>query len=130
MSEITRICAQCGQPGPLEARYCPHCGHDVEASVPAQLSQRNLPVLIGRAALPVLAGAASLAIRAGWQLLQKRLAQPLTTQSQPPAKAPAAPAQQRPRRTIRIRSAWAVGDAHGVWRQGSSEHTIEIDDGR
>jgi hypothetical protein len=125
MSEITRICARCGQPGPLEARHCPHCGHDAEAGVPAPLNQRNLPILIGRAALPVLAGAASLAIRAGWQLLQKRLAQPLASPSQPPA---TAPEQGRPRRTIRIRSAWAVGDARGMWRQGSSEHTIEIDE--
>jgi hypothetical protein len=128
MSEITRICAQCGQPGPLEARHCPHCGHDAEAGVPAQLSQRNLPVLIGRAALPLLAGAASLALRAGWHLLQKRLAQPLTAPSQPPVKTATVPEEKRPRRTIRIRSAWAVGDARGVWRQGSSEHTIEIDD--
>lgn len=128
MSEITRICAHCGQPGPLEARHCPHCGHDVEAGVPTPLSQRNLPVLIGRAAVPLLAGAASLAIRAGWRLLQKRLTHPLATPSQPPANHEAPPSHPRSRRTIRIRSAWAVGDGRGIWRQGNSEHTIEIDD--
>jgi hypothetical protein len=29
---------------------------------------------------------------------------------------------------IRIRSSWAVGDANGVWRKGTSDQTIEIDD--
>jgi hypothetical protein len=90
-------------------------------------------VVIGRAALPVLVGAASLAVRAGWKLLQSRLAQ-----------APAAPAPKtqqpivvpqprteiaphRAKRTIHIRSSWAVNNG-GVWQQGSSEHTIELDD--
>jgi hypothetical protein len=36
--------------------------------------------------------------------------------------------QRRPRRTIRIRSSWAVGDANGVWKKGASEHIIELDD--
>jgi hypothetical protein len=34
----------------------------------------------------------------------------------------------RTRRSIRIRSTWAVGDARGVWRQGATEHIIEIDE--
>jgi len=93
-------------------------------------------MVIGKAALPILAGAASLALRAGWKLLQQRLAtaadravtpaahQPLSKAAA--ANQPAAPA--KPRRTIHIRSSWAVGDARGNWRQGTSEHTIEIED--
>jgi hypothetical protein len=87
--------------------------------------------------LPVLAGAASLIVRAGWKLLKQRLAQAAAEQrvNLTPASQPAQPptprdpiSPRRPRRTIRIRSSWAVGDANGVWRQGASEHTIELDE--
>ena len=95
-------------------------------------------MVLGKAALPLLAGAASLALRAGWKLLQQRL-ENAVTQPAPSLRAVTKPAATpptirqatgaaRPRRTIHIRSSWAVGDAHGNWRQGSSEHTIEIDD--
>ena len=73
MSEIQRICAQCGQSGALDTRYCPHCGYDVQAGLPAP--RTNLPVTVAKAALPILAGVAGLAVRAGWRLLQSRLAQ-------------------------------------------------------
>ena len=134
MTTIQRICEQCGESGPLGVRYCPHCGYDTQAALP--MTTRNLPMVIGKAALPILAGAASLALRAGWKLLQQRLAtaadravtpaahQPLSNATA--VNQPAAPA--KPRRTIHIRSSWAVGDARGNWRQGTSEHTIEIED--
>jgi hypothetical protein len=94
-------------------------------------------MVIGRAALPVLATAAGIALRAGWRLLQNRLA------GRPQGPAPVAPASSATagvparvttppvvanRRTIRIRSAWAVSDGQGGWREGVSEHTIELDD--
>ncbi len=136
MSEIQRICAQCGKGSPLEARYCSHCGYDAQAGLPAP--RNTLPVSIGKAALPVLAGVASLAIRAGWKFLQSRMAQAAVQSavdnviSVPKTTAPVPqntqPAPRRARRTIHIRSSWAVGDANGVWQQGNSEHTIEIDD--
>lgn len=130
MSEVTRICAQCGKSGPLEARYCPHCGQDSESNAPV-VHERNLPAVISRAALPLLAGAASLAVRAALRFLQHQLEQsvakpaPTTvvTRAQPEP-----PAQRRARRVIHVRSSWAVGDANGVWRRGSSEQTIEIDE--
>lgn len=130
MSEITRICVQCGQSGPLEARYCPHCGYDSEASTPA-VRTNQVPAAVMRAALPILAGAASLALRAGLRFLQSQLEQ-AATKSSPTTVAvrqqPQSPAPRRTRRVIHVRSAWAVGDANGVWRRGSSEHTIEIDE--
>ncbi len=133
MGNVQRICEQCGEGGPLEARYCPHCGNDNQATLPTPT--RNLPMVIGKAALPLLAGAASLALRAGWKFLQHRLATAATTAPLPLAQTtPAPPAQQpagpttRPRRTVRIRSTWAVGDANGVWQQGTSDQTIEIED--
>lgn len=134
MSEIQRICVQCGYANPLESRYCARCGHDSQGALPAL--RPSLPVVIGKAALPVLVGAASVALRMGWKLLQQRAAQAARVQppSQPlqvmprsvaaPAPSPAA----RARRTIHIRSTWATGDANGVWRQGSSEHFIEIEE--
>lgn len=132
MSEITRICAQCGKPSALDAQFCPHCGYDMQAGLPAPQST-SLPMVIGKAALPILAGVASLAVRAGWKLLKARLLQPPAQPTRPVAqplapRPPATPAARSARRTIHVRSAWAVGDANGVWRRGSSEHTIEIDE--
>lgn len=107
-------------------------------------AQQNLPMVIGKAALPVLAGVASLALRAGWKLLRSRLAQEAaqnaiqvgaskaaTSLVNAAKNAPAPATQSDPvpkvKRTIRIRSTWAVGDANGIRQQGSSDHTIEID---
>ena len=136
MSEISRICPHCGKGNLMEARHCAHCGADTQAALP--VAQRNLPVSLAKVALPVLAGAASLALRAGWKLLQNYLAQrvdqpaapqPITRAAAQPIKVPhkVEPAQ-RPTTRIHIRSTWAVGDARGNWRQGSSEHTIEIEE--
>src|SRR3954454_4535090 len=83
MSNVQRVCVQCGEGNPVESRYCGRCGYDSQSALPAQ--RPNLPVVIGRAALPVLLGAASLALRMGWKLLQNRLAQP---PAPAPAKAP------------------------------------------
>ena len=156
MSEVQRICSQCGQTGSLDARFCPHCGHDAEEqTLPVQ--QLDLPVLVGKAAVPVLLGAASLALRMGWRLLHSRWAQETVRSAaqtvvdrmsprsehteQPPAQRPASrpvtPTSRsiesiertpRAKRTIRITSTWTVGDANGTWRRGASQHTIEIDD--
>ena len=128
MSNVTRICVQCGHGNPMEARYCARCGYDTQADLPA--TQGNtLPALISRAAVPVLVGAASLAISAGWKLLQSLLAQPAAPQANQPIQVKKAePPAVRPRRTIRIRTSWAVGDAGGNWRQGHSEHEIEFED--
>ncbi|GIV79828.1 zinc ribbon domain-containing protein [Litorilinea aerophila] len=139
MSNVRRICPQCGQDSSLDARFCVRCGYDHEAALPAR--GNSLPAVVGRAALPVLAGVTSLALRAGWRLLLRKLNQrvsaPLSPQgaeassTQVPARArpmPPQPAEPRRRRVIHIRSTWAVGDAQGVWRQGSAEHTIEIEE--
>lgn len=137
MSNVQRLCPQCGEANPIEARYCAHCGYDSQAALPAP--RLNLPAVIGRAALPVLAGAAGLVVRAGWRLLQSRLAQasarPVPTSPAPNVQQPLAPQSRsevilprRAKRTIHIRSSWAVNNGNGVWQQGTSEHTIELDD--
>jgi hypothetical protein len=136
MSEISRICAQCSKPGPLDARYCPHCGYDTTSGLPHPQvrdqgsRQYELPMVIGKAALPVLAGAASLVVRAAWQFMKsqaaRRAAQHAVQAITQPA--PVQPESRRSRRTIHIRSSWSVGDASGVWRKGSSEQTIEIEE--
>ena len=144
MSDVQRICARCGHSNPLESRYCAHCGDDSRTNLPA--AQSNLPMVIGRAALPVLATVAGYALRVGWRLLQHRLARaataPSTVSSSAPMKtAPASPASSNVparvvktpasranRRTIHIRSKWAVSNGRGGWQEGISEHTIEMDD--
>lgn len=147
MSNVQRVCVQCGGGNPVEARFCAHCGYDTQAALPAP--RASLPVVIGRAALPVLVGAASLAVRAGWKLLQNRLAQATVPIATPNAPAPVTPKNtavvtrpevvapqlakphlDKPRgakRTIHIRSSWAVNNGNG-WQQGHAEHTIEVDE--
>lgn len=133
MSNVQRICVQCGQGNHVESRFCAHCGYDSQAALPTQ--RANLPAVIGRAALPVLVGAASLVVRAGWKFLQNRLAtppaeNPIRVVNQPPMPQTRNDVQTsgRAKRTIHIRSAWSVNNGNGVWQQGTSEHTIELDD--
>ncbi len=136
MSNVQRVCVQCGEGNPVESRYCARCGFDSQATLPVPRS--SLPEVIGRAALPVLVGAASLAVRAGWKLLQSRLAQasrpPVPTVQQPISPQPIIPIPRseisqprRAKRSIHIRSSWAVNNGNG-WQQGNSEHHIEIDE--
>ncbi len=143
MSNVQRVCMQCGEGNPVESRYCARCGYDSQAALPAP--RASLPAVIGRAALPVLVGAASLVVRAGWKLLQNRLAQaaasPMSTVSkvsnvsQPNVSQPIVhqprteirPAR-RAKRTIHIRSAWSINNGNGVWQQGTSEQMIELDE--
>ena len=139
MGNVQRVCVQCGAGNPVEARYCAQCGYDSQAALP--MPRESLPAVIGRAALPVLVGAAGLAVRAGWKLLQSRLAQNALAKSQPAPSQPLTvptprtevvhphPVPSRAaKRTIHIRSSWAVNNGNGVWQQGTSEHTIEVDD--
>ncbi|MEZ4557888.1 MAG: zinc ribbon domain-containing protein [Caldilineaceae bacterium] len=127
MSDVQRICPQCQANAPLDARFCPRCGYDHQAELP--MRQSSLPATVGKAAMPVLVGAATLALRVGWKLLNSRLTATEPQRMQPPAPAPRQEVALRGGgRRIRIRSSWAVGDANGVWRQGSSEHIIEFDD--
>ncbi len=142
MSDIRRICAQCGASAPLTVRYCGNCGYDFQGELP--MPQSNLPAVIGKAAVPFLLGAASLALRVGWKVLQSRWAQAAAESavdaalqkvqpaSRPAPIQPAPPTEQplsaRARRTITIRSTWAVGDANGIWRQGYTEQRIDLDD--
>ncbi|MBX3052337.1 MAG: zinc ribbon domain-containing protein [Caldilineaceae bacterium] len=134
MSEVSRVCSQCGGKVGLETRFCGRCGYDTTAGLPVE--QRKLPMQLATAALPVAAGLASWAVRAGWKLLRSRLEEmaqnpPAVTKPSAPTPrraAPAQPASGRPKRTIRIRSTWAVGDGKGVWRQGAEEHIIDIEE--
>ena len=135
MSNIERVCGQCGGGNPVEARFCAHCGSDTQATLPAP--RTSLPMVIGQAALPVLVGAAGLALRVGWKLLKNRLAQatvsvpPVQQVNQPPApqtRTDLAVSRGGAKRTVHIRSSWAVNNGNGVWQQGHSEHTIEMED--
>ncbi len=128
MTDIRRICPSCDQSAPLDSRYCPACGHDAQTGY-TMVPKASLPAAIGRAALPVLAGAATIALRFGWQLLSNRLAAPAQARTDPPTQRPQADIarSERPQRRIRIRSTWAVGDHNGNWRQGASEHIIDLD---
>jgi hypothetical protein len=130
MSDVSKICPQCGGSNALDARHCAHCGYDTQSALPAV--QYNLPAVLGKAAVPVLAGAVGLAVSVGWKLLQGMLNQ-ATRPAPPTVHVPRSestaiqPTAHSPRRTIHIRTAWAIGDSSGAWRRGESEQTIEFD---
>ena len=135
MSDVYRVCSRCGGKVAIDSRFCGRCGYDTTAGLPVE--QRNLPMQIATAALPVAAGLAGWAVRAGWKLLRARLEEmaqnpPAVSASRPaPAPRRTNPTQReslRPKRTIRIRSRWVIGDGKGIWRQGAEEHIIDIDD--
>ncbi len=139
MADVHRICAACGKDTPLEARHCPHCGHDTAAGLPMK-SESALPAVVGKAALPVLATAGTLVARMMWRLLRERL---IAATNAPAAGAHAVPATRAPQqvqplpptqpaprrgRSIRIRTSWSVGDAHGTYRQGYTDQQIDFDE--
>lgn len=136
MSDVSRVCSQCGGKVALDSRFCGRCGHDTTAGFPV-VEQRNLPAQIATVALPVAAGLFSWAVRSGWKLLRTRLDEmahnppgvtPIRTAPAPQRAAPLQKESGRPKRTIHIRSAWAVSDGSGVWRQGAEEHIIDIEE--
>lgn len=125
MTEVSRICPQCGNHFALEARHCSHCGYDMEAALPAP--QSMLPALVGKAAAPLLVGAASLAASVGWRFLQMLLSRPAKPSAPPIQVRADASVRPQSRMRIRITTSWVVGDASGNWRKGHSEQTIEIE---
>ncbi len=137
MSEVFRICPNCGQDVAMAARHCGACGYNTQDGYP--LERRNLPTVVAKAAMPVVVGLTGLALRAAVALLRQQLptlaanalrktaAAPPTQKSAPQS---TRPAQQRTGRTgpvIRIRSKWAIGDGNGVWKSGEEERIIEVD---
>lgn len=125
MTQVNRICSHCGGNVALQARYCGSCGYDTSRGLPVE--RNTLPATVSKAALPVVVGLAGFALRTGWKLLQAQLTQAASRQTLPTTRPETAPSR-RSRRTIHIRSSWAVGDASGIWRRGQEEHTIEIDE--
>ncbi len=126
MSNVSRICPQCGHGNAMDNRYCAQCGYDSQSNLPVPQGT-NLPAVIGKAAVPVLVGAASLALSAGLKLLQNALSKPAAQQQPIQVKSPSTgEVAKRGRMTITIRTAWAVGDSSGRWEKGQSEQTIEL----
>jgi hypothetical protein len=136
MSSVTRLCSRCSYGNPLETQFCGRCGADMHASHLPAARETHLPALVRNAAMPVLAGITTLAVSAGIRLVQGILRQALasatkaaasSTALQRNAAADIVPAERR-NRTIRIRSSWAVTDGQGNFRQGQSEHVIDLDE--
>jgi hypothetical protein len=129
MSEVFRVCPNCGQDVAVTARHCGECGYNTQGGYPLE-GRNNLPAVVAKVGLPVAAGLAGLALRAGMQLLQKQLPVLANNALNRSAPRPPAPSRKgRGSRFIHIRSKWAVGDRNGVWQSGEEEHTIEIDEG-
>ena len=129
MSEVFRVCPNCGQDVAVTARHCGECGYNAQGGYPLE-GRNNLPAVVAKVGLPVAAGLAGLALRAGMQLLQKQLPVLANNALNRSAPRPPSPSRQgRGSRFIHIRSKWAVRDRNGVWQSGEEEHTIEIDEG-
>jgi ribosomal protein S27AE len=125
MSNVTRICPECGHGNAMDTRYCAQCGYDSQSNLPATQGA-SLPAVIGKAAIPVLVGAASLALSAGLKLLQNALNKPTPQQPIQVKSGQTGAVAKRSRMTITIRTSWAVGDSSGKWEKGQAEQTIEL----
>jgi hypothetical protein len=127
MSNVTRICPECGHGNAMDTRYCAQCGYDSQSNLPATQGA-SLPAVIGKAAVPVLLGAASLALSAGLKLLQNALSKPAPQQpiQVKSGQTKSGEVVKRSRMTITIRTSWAVGDSSGKWEKGQAEQTIEL----
>ena len=67
MSELLRLCPNCGGDVALSARHCGECGYNTQDGYP--LERRNsLHAVVAQVELPVAFGRAGLAMRAGLQL--------------------------------------------------------------
>jgi len=115
----------------MDAQHCPHCGVDTSAGVPMR-QNALLPASVTKAALPVVVTAGTLALRLMWKLVRQQLFSPAppaatASRSVPQAAQNESPAR-RNGRSIRIRTAWAVGDANGIQRQGYSDQQIDFDE--
>ena len=103
MSDVSRVCSQCGGKVAIDSRFCGRCGYDTTAGLP--IEQRNLPAQIASAALPVAAGLAGWAVRAGWKLLRNRLEEMTKNPPAVSASRPApAPRRANPDKKERLRS--------------------------
>ncbi len=96
----------------------------------------GLPMVVGKAAVPMLVTAGTLIARMVWKLVRER-SLPAATAAlkvqpapapQPLTRGEPQPIVARARRSIHIRSTWAVGDANGIWRQGMTEQQIDIEE--
>ncbi|MCY3707315.1 MAG: hypothetical protein OXG26_00375, partial [Caldilineaceae bacterium] len=124
MSEVFRVCPNCGQNVAMAARHCGECGYNVEGGYPLE-SRNTLPEVVAKVGLPVAAGLASFALRAGWKLLQKQLpALASNALSRNASRPPAQSRKGRSSRFIHIRSKWAVGDRSGVTARGGIANTV------
>jgi len=145
MSDVYRICSQCGKRmNEIDHRFCPDCGADSHADL--SVPESSLAIAATKAALPILVGTVSLALRFGLKLLQSRAAisaaQNASTLSRFSASLATNNAStlstdsgsgksnisKQGRRRIHIRTAWSMGDSNGNWRKGQSEHIIDIDE--
>lgn len=125
MSEVFRVCPNCGGDVALSARHCGACGYNTQEGY--ALDQRNsLPAMVAKVGLPVALGLAGLALRAGLRLLRNQL--PTLAENARPSRPPAQTRRSGGGRSVHIRSKWAVGDSSGVWQRGEEERIIEIDE--
>jgi hypothetical protein len=131
MAEVNRICPACGKNSPMDAQHCPHCGVDTSAGVPMRQGAL-LPASVTRAALPVVVTAGTLAVRFLWKLIRQQLFSPAPPLATSTRNVPQPTQQEVPAcrngRSIRIRTAWAVGDVNGIQRQGYSDQQIDFDE--
>ena len=123
MSEVFRVCPNCGQNVAMAARHCGECGYNTQGGYPLE-GRNNLPAVVAKVGLPVAAGLAGLALRAGLQLLQKQLPTLAANALSRSAPRPAQPRRGRGSRFIHIRSKWSVGDRNGgvAVRRGRAHH--------
>ena len=82
MSEVFRVCPNCGEDVAMAARHCSECGYNTQDGYPLE-RRNNLPAMVARVGLPVAAGLTGLVLRAGWQLPAETAADAGSQRAQP-----------------------------------------------
>ena len=129
MSDIERICPECGAANAVDVHFCGACAAPLSSTALAR-RQSALPTTFEPkdAALAVGAtGLAAVALRVG-TVLVKQVAQMLADRRDDPAPAPLAEREPRRRPVMRIRRSWAIGDSSGLRQWGNEDITIYDED--
>ena len=99
MSEVFRVCPNCGQDVAMAARHCGACGYNTQGGYPLE-GRNNLPAMVTKVGLPVAVGLAGLALRAGVAVAAEAVAGTGIQRAQPQRAAAAGAAAQRARQPI------------------------------
>lgn len=125
MSDVERICPECGAANAVDVHFCGACAAPLssralarrESTLPAKIEPKNAALAVGAT------GVAAVALRVG-TVLVKQVAKTLLDRERDDEPAPLAEREPEGRPVMHIKRSWAIGDSTGVRQWGSEDITI------